>query len=132
MSGNIRRTWPTVLAVLVLVALLPAANVAAWNDYCNDTTRRICLWRDADYGLPKATIDAKVPSYSAEGDYPNTAEPVNNSVTSIKNRFADMDVMFYDSINYATQLLCVPQDTPIDNVQSANDRISSHQKGQYC
>ena len=130
MSGRIRRCRSAVLAVVVLGALLPAANVAAWSDYCNDTTRRICLWRDADFGLPKATIDAKVPSYSAEGDYPNTAEAVNNSVTAIKNRFAATDVMFYDGINYTTPLLCVPQNTPVDNVTSANnDKISSHEKG---
>lgn len=128
---GISRLCSVILGVVLLAALVPAANVAAWSTTCNTTTKRICLFKHEDYVVPKATTDVTVESYTT--NYPNTTEPVNDSVTSIKNNFAGTDVRFYEHPDLDTPLLCLPQDSQIKNVgQADNDKASSHQKGDFC
>jgi hypothetical protein len=130
MPASLRRLSSLILAALVLVALLPAANVAAWGDVCNTTTKRICLCKHEDYGLPLASTDVTVESYTT--NYPNTSEPVD-SVTSVKNNFAGTDVRFYKYADLDTPIFCLPQDSRIKNVgQADNDEASSHKKGDLC
>lgn len=133
MSMHIRRVGSVVLATTVLVAMLPAAHVAAWNDYCNSTTRRICLWEHASYSGLIATKDAQVANYVVEGDFPGSSTPVNDHVSSVANRFANEDVRFYYDGGWYGYLRCVPQGTWVNYVTDGqNDRYSSHDKGDYC
>lgn len=133
MSRRLGRLMSGAAIATVVVGSTPAISTAAWDLAC-DSTHRICIYKHEanppSWPIPRATKDQTVDNYVTMGDYPNTSEAVNDTLTAARNLFASTDVRFFQDINQGTMLFCLPESTWVANVGGAdNDRASSHLKG---
>lgn len=123
------------VAVAFILTFAGAAIALAWNSGC-PTGNLVCVHRDADFAGPFGHWFGSNASYVGE-NYPGTAQTVNDSVSSLRNRYPTRDVIFWEHPNYTGLGLCVDSNSSVGNLWWAflNDKVSSHQvwgNDNYC
>lgn len=111
------------MVTVSVVVAAPIAFAAVWNDTCN--SGELCVFKNGGFTVPKAaTTDSD--SYYTNNNYPNTVDTLNDSVSSVKNKFVTKDVIWYWDSSYRTNPFCVPAGYIAGSLGSANDEFSSH------
>jgi len=87
----------------VMLAAMVATAAQAWNASCD--SGEVCIFRDRDFAGPVAATSADVQVYS--GQYPGSTANINDSVSSVKNRFTAKDVLFHNEYYYGGAVFCV-------------------------
>lgn len=94
-----------VIAATLAIALssLFVSPVAAWDSSCDPG--QICIWRDRDFGGPVAAQTGSVTLYS--GNYPGYPVALNDSASSVWNRYSTVDVVMYNEASFTGAQFCV-------------------------
>lgn len=126
------------LAVALLLALGVTANaLGAWTTGCpSGTGFFVCVYRDADFSGPMGRWAGGNYSYVGQ-NYPGTGVSVNDSVTSLRNKYAAHDVTWWYDPNFGGIGLCIDSNSSVGNLFwiLGNDQFSSHQlllNDSYC
>ena len=117
--------WRTALGgfiVAVVVAVL-APIALAWDATCN--AGEMCNWRHANFGVPLAAKDRSDNDYTNDF-YPNTQSTLNDSVSSIRNRFNTKDVVWFFDVGYSGTSFCLNPGWESGDLRGHNDQYSSH------
>jgi len=111
------------LVLAVGLSMQLASFAGAWNDDCANNI--LCVFRDRDFGIPRATTSSDVAVYT--GNYPGTSSPINDSISSFVVRNYGRDVKFYNEPNYTGAMFCGNSNTNYSWVGLFNnDAWSSH------
>lgn len=97
-----------VIAGVLGMWVVPA--VAGWHfspPVC-DTTTGVCVSLDDNYVVPRA-VNSISDSNWAGDNYPNTATTINNTVSSLRNRFATKDITWHKGTSGSGDSFCLPQ-----------------------
>jgi hypothetical protein len=108
---------------LVLIGTLPATSVWAWDGTCN--SGEVCNWSNGPFVAPIAATPNGDNNYSGDV-YPGTSQSLNDSVSSVRNRKASNDVLWYPHAGYGGTPLCLDAGTQLGVLGSWNDVFSSH------
>jgi len=125
------------LTRLALAALLSAVSaavfvpaVAGWvaGNTCT-TTSGVCVSGDDGLGVPRAVTCCTDSSYV--GDlYFNTNFAINNSASSVQNKFTSVDIIFFDGTSSSGSAYCQDSNSWNSNLGFAgfwpDDSFSSH------
>lgn len=120
-----RLLLPT-LTALVLTGALPGA-VAAWTSNCGSgsSNNRVCIWKEANFDLPRAGQNWSNQLY--EGKYDNSETKINDSASSLANYYSYSDIIWHWEANNQGFALCVPAGSAYSYVGDFhNDKFSSH------
>ncbi len=116
-----RLVIPSIIALLLAGAL---ASVAfAWDATCS--CGEACVWKNSPFTVPLAAQAAGDDDYT-NNNYPNTSDTINDSVSSVKNRFASNDVVWHFDVQYGGTPFCLNAGWEADPLNSHNDQYSSH------
>lgn len=110
-----------VIALALTVSL--ASVVLAWNSTCS--AGEACVWKNGPFVLPLAAQATGDRNY-ADDAYPNNIDSIDNSVSSIKNRFGSNDVVWYFDPVYSGASFCLNAGWESGQLNSHNDQYSSH------
>jgi len=106
------------------IALVLSATAAlAWDATCN--SGEACVWKNSSFQVPLAAQASGDSDYSND-TYPNTQDGMNDSVSSIRNRYSSSDVVFYFSALYNGTSYCLNSGWESGSLMGHNDQYSSH------
>jgi len=97
-----------VISVVLGIWLVP--TVAGWHESppgC-DTSTGVCVSIDDNYVVPRAVTCCSDSNWSGD-NYPNTATTINNTVSSVRNRFTTSDITFHKNSSGGGDGFCLPQ-----------------------
>ena len=117
-----RATLATLLG-LVLVGVLPATSVWAWDSSCD--SGEMCNWSNGPFVAPIAASPDRDNNYSGDV-YPGTSQSLDDSVSSIKNRKTSRDVVWYFDAGYGGTPRCLNAGEEWGYLGDHNDQYSSH------
>lgn len=120
-----------VISVVLGAWLVPVA--AGWHEsppVC-DTTTGVCISIDDNYVAPRAVNSLSDSNWGTAGDvYPNTQSSINNSASSVRNRFTANDITFHKGTSGSGASFCMPQGGTNNDLgflgSGFDDQISSH------
>ena len=76
--------------------------------------------------VPLAAATVSDHTYTNE-NYPNTMATLNDSASSLKNKFDVHDVVWFKDADYSGASICVNHDTGVETLgANLNDELSSH------
>jgi hypothetical protein len=114
----------TITALFVGIALTASA-AATYDDTCN-ASGDACLWKHGPFVIPLAATTSSDSTY-ADDDWPNSTSSLNNSASSLKNKFDVKDVIWHTLIDFGGLSLCVDHETGVSTLgENYNDKLSSH------
>jgi hypothetical protein len=123
------------LAGMLIATVMPTASAWISGNAC--TVPSICVSRDDGNGVPRAVTLLTDDNYA--GDlYFNTTDPIDNTVSSLWNRFTSNDVLFTTSPAGGGSSFCVNSGKAEPDLGFAgfgwDDKFSSHAKvtGNLC
>lgn len=118
-------TRPLVIAGIVALLLTGslASVVLAWDASCD--AGEACVWKNASFVVPLAAQSTGDSDYSND-NYPNTVDSMNDSVSSIRNRFSSNDVVWYFDKSYSGTSFCLNAGWESGQLNAHNDQYSSH------
>lgn len=100
------------------------AGVAiAWDATCS--SGEACVWKHGSFVVPLAATASSDNDYGNDR-YPNTQEGMNDSVSSIRNRFGQKDVVRFFDAGYSGTSWCVNPGVGYGQLNAHNDQYSSH------
>lgn len=127
---SLRNTISLALALILAFPLATNALAAGWTSGCpSGTGYFVCVYRDADFSGPNGYWSGGNYSYVGQ-NYPGTTQTINDSVTSLRNKYAAHDVTWWPDINFGGIGLCIDSNSSVSNlwwVPGYNDTLSSHQ-----
>jgi hypothetical protein len=118
------------LAILAIIGIFVAADwtvaaAATYDDTCN-ASGDACLWQNGPFVVPLAATTSSDSTY-ADDDWPNSMDSLNNSASSLKNKFGVHDVVWFTLVGFDGDSICVNHDTGVGVLGGTfNDKISSH------
>jgi hypothetical protein len=117
-----RRTFAAI-ALAVAIIGLGASAALAWNIDCSND--EACVWRNGPYEVPLAAKPDSDSDYS-NNNYPNTQVTIDNSASSLRNKFDVHDVVWFFDPQFSGLGYCVNHDTGVADLAGYNDTFSSH------
>lgn len=123
MFGTVARRVATCAVVTLLFTGVLATPALAWDATCS--TGEACVWGDAHFGVPLAA-EATADNDYGNNNYPNTTIGMNDSVSSIRNRFGQKDVVWYFSAGYSGTSFCLNAGFESADLNAHDDEYSSH------
>jgi hypothetical protein len=114
----------SITAVFVATAWTVAA-AASYDATCN-SSGDACIWENGPFITPLAATTGSDSTY-ADDKYPNTQDTLNNTASSLKNKFDVHDVIWFTLVNYGGLSICVDHNTGVSTLgPDFNDHLSSH------
>lgn len=113
----------TTLALAMVFVALAASQAIAWNATCD--SGEMCNWKHASFGVPLAAKPQSDSNYTNDS-YPNTQSTLNDSVSSIKNKFNVKDVVWFFHVGYEGTSFCLNPGWKSGDLNAHNDKYSSH------
>lgn len=112
--------------VAVLLTAMSVFTAVAWSTTCSTSAQKICVYSNADFGVPMAAMNGSLASYGTD-KYPNTNLFINDTVSSVKNLYSTRDVIFKHDVGPGGGSLCVDSGAWYTYVGFwDNDRFSAH------
>jgi hypothetical protein len=125
MNRSLARRGLIFLAVSLVFATSTVALAASWDDTCN-ASGDACIWKNGPFVVPLAATTTSDNTYTNDL-YPNTQATLNDSASSLKNKFDVHDVVWFIDADYAGDSICVDHNTGVGSLgPTFNDEISSH------
>lgn len=125
----VRLLLAATLSALMGGLIVPMA--AGWHEQppvC-DTTTGACVSQHDNYVSPRA-VNCCFDDNWTNDVYPNTGTTLNDTVSSVRNRFSTLDILFYKQINRTGELFCLDAGDTIDDLGAGpfswDDVISSN------
>jgi hypothetical protein len=121
-----RLLYPAMMAAL-LTALVPLM-ATAWSagNSCGSSTYKICVSKDDNNTVPRATTNLSDSNYAGD-KYFNTTINIDDSVSSMQNWYSNRDVDFFRQPNYALDAMCVDSLYGYTSISFVwDDTFSSH------
>jgi hypothetical protein len=123
-----RLALAALLSTFSAAMLVPSAMGWASNNNCT-TTAGACVSRDDNRTTPRAVTCCTDPSYIGDLYY-NTQETINETVSSVENKFTNVDIIWFTGINSSGTAKCVDSTYWIDDLGwfgfGLDDQFSSH------
>lgn len=101
-----------------------ATAALAWDATCN-ASGDACVWKHWNFGVPLAAKNASDNTYTNDV-YPNTQATLNDTVSSIKNKFDVKDVVWFFHADYSGTSFCLDHNSASGDLNAHNDQYSSH------
>lgn len=83
------------------------------------------MWKNGPFVVPLAAQASGDTNY-ADDTYPNNIDSIDNSVSSVRNRFSSRDVVWYFDPPHSGASLCVNSGWESSQLNSHNDQYSAH------
>jgi hypothetical protein len=116
------------LSIITAMFIATAWTVAAattYDDTCN-ASGDACLWQNGPFVVPLAATTTSDSTY-ANDDWPNSPDSMNNSASSIKNKFDVHDVIWFTLTDFSGLSICVDHNTGVGVLgDNFDDKLSSH------
>ena len=107
----------------VLLLLASEASALAWDANC--VSGKACVWENTSFVVPTAAVSTG-DSNHVWSYYPNTTDSLNDTVSSIKNSFSANDVVWFFDSGCSGTSCCLNSGWASGQLNSHNDRYSSH------
>jgi hypothetical protein len=122
--ARLRTRRLVIFTVLTLFFVTMLATVAlAWNATCD--AGEACVWKHGGFVVPRGA-QATGDSDYGNNNYPNTQENMNDSVSSIRNRFGQKDVVWFFNAGHSGTSFCLNAGFQSGDLNAHNDEYSSH------
>ena len=125
-----RQPRDRVIALSAITAILVATSWAvalavSYDDTCN-ASGDACLWKNGPFVVPLAATGVSDHTYTND-DWPNTTATLNDSASSLRNKFDVKDVVWFKDADYAGASICVDHEDAVSTLgPNLNDELSSH------
>ncbi len=118
-----RRGVIAAAALSIAVVGLGATAALAWSDTCGNN--EACIWENGPFVVPLAANPNGDSNYT-NNNYPNTLDNLNDSASSVRNKFDVHDVVWYFDVGYSGTSDCLDHNSGAPNLSGFNDQFSSH------
>jgi hypothetical protein len=123
-----RLALAALLSTLSAVMLVPSVMGWAVHNNCT-TTSGACVSRDDNRTTPRAVTCCTDNNYIGDLYY-NTQDPINETASSVENKFTSRDVIWFTGITSTGTSRCVDSASWIDDLGwfgfGLDDQFSSH------
>jgi hypothetical protein len=101
------------------------AFAVVYDDTCN-ASGDACMWKNGPFVVPLAAATVSDHTYTNE-DWPNTTQTLNDSASSLRNKFDVKDVVWFKDADYSGLSICVDHETGVSTLGvNLNDELTAH------